>query len=74
MRDSISANQSGIVWIDDLSDTQHLMDLLRQATALRMRLPYGASLDRSEPLFYVEPQEGLPEKEPPSAPLAVHAG
>jgi hypothetical protein len=46
----------------------------RQAAALRMRLPYDASLDRSEPLFYVEPQEALPEKEPPPAPLAVHAG
>lgn len=32
LRDYLSANQSGIVWIDDLSDTQHLMDLLRQAT------------------------------------------
>lgn len=32
LRDWMSAHQSGIVWIDDLSDTQHLMDLLRQAT------------------------------------------
>jgi hypothetical protein len=32
LRDSISAHQSGIVWIDDLSDTSYLMDLLRQAT------------------------------------------
>lgn len=32
LRDSLSAHQSGIVWIDDLSDTSHLMDLLRQAT------------------------------------------
>lgn len=32
LRDSMSAHASGIVWIDDLSDMQHLMDLLRQAT------------------------------------------
>lgn len=32
LRDWMSAHQSGIVWVDDLSDTQHLMDLLRQAT------------------------------------------
>lgn len=32
LRDFISAHQSGIVWIDDLSDTGFLMDLLRQAT------------------------------------------
>lgn len=32
LRDWMSAHQSGIVWVDDLSDTAHLMDLLRQAT------------------------------------------
>lgn len=32
LRDFISAHHSGIVWIDDLSDTGYLMDLLRQAT------------------------------------------
>lgn len=32
LRDSVSAHQSGIVWVDDLSETAHLMDLLRQAT------------------------------------------
>lgn len=32
LRDSLSAHQSGIVWIDDLSDTSYVMDLLRQAT------------------------------------------
>lgn len=32
LRDYLSGNQSGIVWIDDLSRVEHLMDLLRQAT------------------------------------------
>lgn len=32
MRDSISANQSGIVWIDDVDDPQALFELLRSAT------------------------------------------
>lgn len=32
LRDYLSGNKSGIVWIDDLSDVEPLMDLLRQAT------------------------------------------
>lgn len=32
LRDYLSGNQAGIVWIDDLSKIEHLMDLLRQAT------------------------------------------
>jgi hypothetical protein len=32
LRDYVSAHQSGIVWIDDLSDISYILDLLRQAT------------------------------------------
>jgi hypothetical protein len=46
----------------------------RQATALRMRLPFNGTPDAREPLFYAEPQPAASPKEVPPMPLTVHAG
>ena len=51
---------------------QQLQEALRQAeengTAVRMRLPFEATLDPRKPRFYALPQPALPPKDGPTAP------
>ena len=52
----------------NLEMAKELQKAMRQAkgsgTKVRMRKPFDRSLDRTEPMFYAEPQPALPLKEP----------
>ncbi len=52
----------------NLEMAKELQKAMRQAegrgTKVRMRKPFERSLERSEPMFYAEPQPALPLKEP----------
>ncbi len=55
----------------NLEKAKELQKAMRQAegsgTKVRMRKPFDRSLDRHEPMFYAEPQQALPLKEPVSS-------
>lgn len=55
LRDAISAHRSGIVWIDDMSDASHLMDLLRQATSGGSHVKKGQDRTTQESVRLVAP-------------------
>lgn len=55
LRDYMSAHQSGIVWIDDLDDTTHLMELLRQATGEGSVAKKGEDRDVNQSVQLVAP-------------------
>lgn len=55
LRDAISSHRSGLVWIDDLSATEHLMDLLRQATSEGTTIKKGEDRHTQEAVKLVAP-------------------
>ena len=55
----------------NLEMAKELQKAMRQAegngTKVRMRKPFDRGLERAEPMFYAEPQQALPLKEPVSS-------
>lgn len=55
LRDRMSANHSGIVWLDDLSDLEHVYEILRQSAVEGSRSKKGADRHTSEVRRMVAP-------------------
>jgi Bifunctional DNA primase/polymerase, N-terminal/Primase C terminal 1 (PriCT-1) len=55
LRDRVSANRSGIVWIDDMTNVEAVFDLLRQATSEGSRSKKGMDRTVNESVQMVAP-------------------